>query len=154
MLEESPRVDQREQGTGNRNGGCRVDYERLSTPSRGFRRPGKCSVFPGKYRIIESCSNEMNFSRLQTADFEGLLAASQEISRQQAAEIQPLYYSQLKMKQDVGWIFRSGNAERREAMQRIVDRSDAKPGRKRRPQMLHFYLRRVLMRHEHCAAFP
>jgi hypothetical protein len=32
----------------------------------------------------------MNFSRLQTANFEGLLAASQEISRQQAAEIQPL----------------------------------------------------------------
>ena len=29
-----------------------------------------------KYRIIESCSNEMNFSRLQTADFEGLLVAS------------------------------------------------------------------------------
>ena len=27
MLAESPRVDQREQGTGNRNGGCRVDYE-------------------------------------------------------------------------------------------------------------------------------
>ena len=96
----------------------------------------------------------MNFSRLQTANFEGLLAASQEISRQQAAEIQPLYYSQLKMEQDVGWIFRSGNAERREAMQRIVDRSDAKPGRKRRPQMLHFYLRRVLMRHEHYAVFP
>jgi hypothetical protein len=70
----------------------------------------------------------MNFSRLQTANFEGLLAASQEISRKQAAEIQPLYYSQLKMEQDVGWIFRSGNAERREAMQRIVDRSDAKPG--------------------------
>ena len=81
-----------------------------------------------RYRIIESCSNEMNFSRLQTANFEGLLAASQEISRQQAAEIQPLYYSQLKMEQDVGWIFRSGNAERREAMQRIVDRSDSKPG--------------------------
>ena len=32
------------------------------------------------------------------------------------------------MEQDVGWIFRSGNAERREAMQRIVDRSDAQPG--------------------------
>ena len=43
-----------------------------------------------EHRIIESCSNGMNFSRLQTADFEGLLAASQEISRQQAAEIQPL----------------------------------------------------------------
>ena len=27
VLVESPRVDQREQGTGNRNGGCRVDYE-------------------------------------------------------------------------------------------------------------------------------
>ena len=38
----------------------------------------------------------------------------------------------------VEWIFRSGNAERREAMQRIVDRSDAKPGRKRRPQMCGF----------------
>jgi hypothetical protein len=42
-----------------------------------------------KHRIIESCSNEINFSRLQTANFAGLLAASQEISRQQAAEIQP-----------------------------------------------------------------
>jgi hypothetical protein len=39
---------------------------------------------------------------------------------------------------DVEWIFRSGNAERREAMQRIVDRSDAKPERKRRPQMCVF----------------
>jgi hypothetical protein len=33
---------------------------------------------------------EMHFSRLQAANFKGLLAASQEISRQQAAEIQPL----------------------------------------------------------------
>jgi len=32
----------------------------------------------------------MNISRLQTANFAGLLAASQEISRKQAAEIQPL----------------------------------------------------------------
>jgi hypothetical protein len=32
----------------------------------------------------------MNFGRLQTANFAGFLAADQEISRQQAAEIQPL----------------------------------------------------------------
>ena len=56
-----------------------------------------------------------------------------------------LYDSQDKTRQDVGCIFRSGNAEWREAMQRIVDRNDAKPGRKRRPQMLCFGLRRVLL---------
>jgi hypothetical protein len=43
-----------------------------------------------KHRIIELYSSEMNYSRLQTANSAGLLAASQEISRQQAAEIQPL----------------------------------------------------------------
>jgi hypothetical protein len=32
----------------------------------------------------------MSFSRLQTANFAGLLAANQETGRQQAAEIQPL----------------------------------------------------------------
>ena len=56
-----------------------------------------------------------------------------------------LYYSQDKTRQDVGCIFRSGNAEWREAMQRIVDRNDAKPERKMRPQMLCFSLRRVLL---------
>ena len=54
-------------------------------------------------------------------------------------------YSQDKTRQDVGCIFRSGNAEWREAMQRIVDLNDAKPERKRRPQMLCFSLRRVLL---------
>ena len=33
------------------------------------------------------------------------------------------------------WFFRSGKAGRRKAMQRIVDRSEAKPGLKRRPQL-------------------
>ena len=56
-----------------------------------------------------------------------------------------LYCSQDKTRQDVGCVFRSGNAEWREAMQRIVDRNDAKPARKRRPQMLCFRLRRVLL---------
>ena len=32
-----------------------------------------------------------------------------------------LYCSQSKMRQDVGWIFRSGKVEWKEAMQRIVD---------------------------------
>ena len=55
-----------------------------------------------------------------------------------------LYYSQDIMRQNVGFIFRFGNAEWREAMQCIVDRNDAKPKRKRYPQMAHFNLRSVL----------
>jgi hypothetical protein len=49
-----------------------------------------CGISLRKYRIIEWCSNEMNFSRMQTAKTEGYLEGNRGFCRQQTAEIQPL----------------------------------------------------------------
>ena len=63
-----------------------------------------------------------------------------------------LFYSHLKMQQDLGWIFRSGNAERREAMQRIVNRSDAKPERKGMPKYVVDLIEKSINSHRDAGA--
>jgi hypothetical protein len=74
-----------------------VDYEiEHAEPATPFSN--ECSVgvyvaatgFLRKYRIIEWCSNEKNFSRMQTAKTEGYLEGNRGFCRQQTAEIQPL----------------------------------------------------------------